>query len=599
MLELAPCAKAQVKVGDDLSMNLNGRIAAGYTADYGNTISSDHGLTLGGDGDLSGSYYNPNFLSFHILPYYNQSRANSTFQSISDTSGVTATAAIFSGSHFPGSVSYSKSYNGESNYAVPGLSNFTSHGNSGVFSLGWGVNIPDRPTLSFNFQRGSNDYSIYGANGESNSHFDSLSLLSTYRFAGFDFGGNYHHTVTDELIPEFTANEPALKSNASSDSFGFNAGHRLPFNGAFSSGVSRAYSNSEFTGGNYDATIDTLSAGVSFHPIAVLTFGSNAQYNDNLGGILYNSIFSAGGVIPESQFQQASHALDVNNYVNYQLPSLHLTLMGTVDHREQSIFGSTLTDNAYTGTVSYANMLLGGFLSAVVGVTENMLDVRDQRMLGLLSNVNYSRRFRGWTLSGGFNYGQNQQTLLITYTTSSYGYSGSVGRRLGRTSHWGASATGTKSVLNSQAGSGTFSQSYSTALSLKWLGVSGAYAKSSGNAILTGGGLAPTPIPLPVVTPTSIVLYGGRSYSFGVGASPFHRLTISTSYARVFNDTMSNALTSSNRSEMLTARVQYEFRQMSFQAGYTKLLQGFNLASAPPSMVGSYYVGVYRWFNFF
>ena len=66
-------------------------------------IPSDHSLSLGGTGTLSGFYYNPNFLSFTVSPYLNQARDNSAFQSISDASGVNFSSSIFGGSHFPGS----------------------------------------------------------------------------------------------------------------------------------------------------------------------------------------------------------------------------------------------------------------------------------------------------------------------------------------------------------------------------------------------------------------------------------------------------------------------------------------------------------------
>jgi len=49
--------------------------------------SSDHTWSLGGTANLSGSFHSPNFLSFNVGVYLNQSRANSNFQSISDASG--------------------------------------------------------------------------------------------------------------------------------------------------------------------------------------------------------------------------------------------------------------------------------------------------------------------------------------------------------------------------------------------------------------------------------------------------------------------------------------------------------------------------------
>ena len=141
LLLLASPVSSQVKIGE-LSTNLNGTLATGYAANYGNFASSNHSWTAGGAATFSGSFYNPNFLSFNVGLYLNQSRANSNFQSISDASGIDVTSTIFGGSHFPGSVSYSKAYNSEGNYAVPGLSNYVTHGNSDNFS----VNLERKPS---------------------------------------------------------------------------------------------------------------------------------------------------------------------------------------------------------------------------------------------------------------------------------------------------------------------------------------------------------------------------------------------------------------------------------------------------------------------
>ena len=43
----------------------------------------------------------------------------------------------------------------------------------------------------------------------------------------------------------------------------------------------------------------------------------------------------------------------------------------------------------------------------------------------------------------------------------------------------------------------------------------------------------------------------------------------------------------------------YNFRKLNFITGYSRLVQGFSVSGAPPAMVGSFFVGVSRWFNFF
>ena len=63
LLLIAKATLAQVQVGDDVTMRMNGNITAGYAGDYGNLIPSDHGLNFGADAQLSGDYYNPNFMN--------------------------------------------------------------------------------------------------------------------------------------------------------------------------------------------------------------------------------------------------------------------------------------------------------------------------------------------------------------------------------------------------------------------------------------------------------------------------------------------------------------------------------------------------------
>ena len=120
ILALAPRALAQVAVGE-ANLNLSATAAVGYSDDFSNNAGSDHSIAGGGTADLNGFYYNPNFLSFDIQPFYNQSRLNSTFQSMTASSGVNASAKIFGGSAFPGSVSYSTSFNGSGNLWHSGL----------------------------------------------------------------------------------------------------------------------------------------------------------------------------------------------------------------------------------------------------------------------------------------------------------------------------------------------------------------------------------------------------------------------------------------------------------------------------------------------
>jgi hypothetical protein len=96
-----------------------------------------------------------------------------------------------------------------------------------------------------------------------------------------------------------------------------------------------------------------------------------------------------------------------------------------------------------------------------------------------------------------------------------------------------------------------------------------------------------------------LILYGGHSYSFGLGSSPIRKLTIGASYSRATSNTTNAGIGSWNANKQLNTYFQYQFRKMYLNGGYASLSQGFSASSKPPAAVSSYFVGVSRWFNFF
>jgi hypothetical protein len=602
ILALAPHASAQVKSGE-ASMNLNANVSVGYGDDYSNVAGSDHSIAGAGAADLSGFYYNPNFLSFDVQPFYNQSRLNSTFQSMTAASGVSASARFFSGSAFPGSISYSDNYNSSGNLSIPGLPNFTTHGNSDSLAINWGVHLHDLPSLHFSFSNSDSDYSVYGADTQGRVHSDTFSVTSAYRIAGFSLNGGYQYTANQALTPEFLAGEPSQQTNSGSNSFFFGVGHNLPWNGSISASATRYDISTDLgdttSSDKYDTTIDTLNGGLTFGPLPHLTVGGNTYYTDNLEGTLFNELLTAGVIVPQNEAAQSSHSLSLTGYANYDMPAQHLHFNTFAERQQQTFLVTSFADDSYNGTAFYSNGLLGGAFNGVLGLTWTSVDTTHQSLLGVNSSINYTHPIQRWNVAGSVGYSQDTQTVLIAYTTSGYNYNGSVGRRIGRRSYWGAYASGSRSLLTGQPGSANTSQNYSTTLSLPRFSINGSYSVSSGNALLTPTGLVPTPVPLPVINPAGVVLYNGSAYSFGLGSNPVHGLELTATYAKALSGTNSNSTLSNNNNENMYFLLMYHLRKLNFQAGYSRLVQGFSIAGAPPTMVGSFYVGVSRWFNFF
>src|SRR5271157_3113952 len=558
LLVLVSRATAQVQVGDNLSMDMNGQLSVGYTDDYGNQITSDHGITFGGNVNLSGSYYDPNFLSFNINPFYNQSRLNSTYQSNTNATGVNFAANIFGGSNFPGSVSYSKIYNSDGTFGVPGTLNYTTHGNSDALAVSWGVYVPSYPTLLVGYQQGGNNSSIYGQSGSDTSNFHAFNIRSMYKIAGFQLNSGYEHSATHTEIPEFLVDEQPQTSESNGNTFTFGAAHQLPLHG----NLAVAYNRSEFSstygvilnnaGTFYSGTVNSINANVYLNPVERLSVGVNTNYTDNLLGSLYQPIITSGVVVQQNIPQQSAHSLDVSVYSNYVL-SKHWNLLGSAEYRDQSnlegivpvgglvspTYGGSISSEVFTGTATYVNEVKGGVLTALIGLQQNTINTYSSgSTVGAIGYVNYSHEFGSWAFAGGLNYSQNTQTAVVGYTTSNLGYSGNMLHKMGRW-RWSATAGGSKSLLN-HTGYSTFNQNYSTSLSGRWIGVNANYNQSSGNALVAGSGLVPTPLP-PIVLPSQLVFYGGHGWGVGLGSNPLRGLSISATYSQSNSNTGSTS----------------------------------------------------------
>ena len=608
MLALPSRGSAQVQSGD-LSMNLSGVVSAGYTGEYGNFVQSSHGLNLGGSGTLTGSYYDPNFLNFNFSPYYNQSRANSSFQSIFETSGFNLTSGIFSGSHFPGSVNYARAYSSQGSFGIPGVANFTTYGNSDTFGINWSELLPDRPTLSFGYQRGSNNYSLFGTDQNGDTHFQGFNVRSGYRWEGFNLGAYFSKSLSDSTLPElFGTTLEQTKSNSDTDSFGFSAGHSLPLHGSFSTSFNRSEINSDYLGFKFNGSIDTVNFTAGIQPTNKLHLQTSTSYTDNLSGTLYQAIIPTGvstasatvAALPgtPATTSQSSHAWDTIGSASYSfMPNLQAQVYG--ERRQQNYLGQSYGAESVGGGMTYGRVLLGGGFNSSVFVTDNRTDSSKANSLGLITSAGYNHAIGRWNASGNFAYAQNMQTLLVMYTTSNYSYSGSLRRSFGANLSWSGTAGGSRTGLTIQPGTSSASQSYSTGLSYShWIGTSASYAKSNGHGLLNGVGILPTPIP-PVIPGSLLILYGGQSYSFSVSSTPVRRFTVAGAFSHASLNTNTGGNASWNKTEQFNAQFQYQFRKMYFTGGYTRLLQGFSATSTPPDVVSSFFVGVTRWFNFF
>jgi len=587
---------AQVQFGET-STTGSGTVSTGYNATYGNMTPSTHGWQVGGAATFSGSFHSPNFLSYTIAPYLNQSRANSDYQSISNASGVNLSANIFGGSHFPGSINYAKAWNSEGNYAVPGLANYVTHGNSDTFGANWSENLPSKPSFTAGYQMGSSQYSVYGSNDNGSNKFNSVNLHSGYLWEGFNMGAFYTYGNSRSQVPEVVAGE-FQNTSANTNLVGANVSHALPLNGNAGASFTRSDWNTEFLGYSSTGTINTVNASAAVHPLNRLSASVTMNYSDNLAGQLFEAILGAGGVIPGLNTSQSSDSFDLTSVVTYTAMA-NLQTSAFVEQRSQTFLGESYGLTSYGGDAVYTHRLLNGTINGSGSIQANHGDQNGQDTIGFSATESYSNILDGWHLNESFSYAQNMQTLLVTYTNSFYNYSANVRRNWGKF-NFSAGAGGGRTALTQQSGTESSSETYNGSIGYgAILTATGAYSRANGQALATGAGLIGVPVPTPVVPSNLLYLFGGESYSASLSSSPLKHLIVSANYANSSYNTVSNLVTSANRNNQFNTLLQYQVRKLTFVSGFARLEQGFSTSGTKPEIISSYYAGLSRWFNIF
>lgn len=597
VLVVAQASWAQLTIGDNTKMNVGGLFTFGYSGAYGDAIPSNHGLDFGFDGKISGSYYNPNFLSFDATPYYNQSRADSNYQSLTGAKGINASANLFTGSHFPGTVTYHYDANSTGTLGLTGQPNFTTYGKGQGFGINWSELLPGLPTLNLGYSQGGGHSTIYGTDQQANSNTRLFNLHSNYDLAGFRLNGYFDRNSLNSTFPSFLAGQSESVQDSSGKDFGFGAQHNLPVHGMIAVNYNRASADSNYLSANGNQTStssytdNTETATASFHPTEKLTLGAMQNYTDNLTGYLTQSLVGTGTAVPGLNLGSGSHSSTVGGGASYQVTRF-LSVQSQATYYDQYYFGKSFTGTYVSGTVNYGKRLFDMF--TFTGSVVDSDNGQGTNAVGFVGTVNYFHRVMGWQTAGSFSYAQNVQTILVTYMSSYYRYNANLHRRLPGGFTWTAAFNGAHSGLTNYSGTSSSSNGYSTALSMRKFSLNGQYVKSDGVSLLGAGGLVGPP-PTPGLN--NFILFGGTSYGGGLSLTPIRRLVVAGSFSRALSNTISTT-TSRNNTEIINAQLQYHLRKIGVQAGYTNFTQGISAIGAPVGTT-SFFVGVTRWFDFF
>jgi len=593
---LTESLSAQLNVGE-MSLSATGNIQPGYTANFGNTIASTHNWELSGTGTVNGSYHNPGFLSFTVAPYLNESRDNSDYRSVSNSSGIAADVNIFNGSHYPGTFSFSKSWDAEGTYNLPGVANYVTHGNGTGIGVGWGVAIPDMPSLSARYQRGTSDYSLYGSNSAGSSDYNNFNLNSSYQIAHFGLGAFYTLGDNHSDIPEIVSGQPSSTIDSHNQTYGFTLYHPLPLRGTASASATESIFDATYLGFKTNQHVGLVNATATLLPSKSVAVSSSLNYSDNLQGQVLSQVLNTSAVA-DGTTNNTSSSVDLMNEVSFHADG---TMQATLSYerRSQSYLGTNYGENTFGGGATYSHKIFKGNFNLTAFATGSVQDAGGSSSLGLNVNQNYTGTYHGWDFSEAFTYAQNNQTLLVAYTTSYFNFNGNAHRRVGKLLMSLGAASGHTGFSNEKGYTSSNQNYYGSVTYRNFLTGSGSYSKGTGQALLSGSGYQPGPLPYGLYS-----LYGGDSYSFSASSTPRKGLVLAASYAKAdvnssSADPSGTPTQSSNSNTVLSSQVEYHVRKLNFVSGFTRLDQGFSSSGDKTESLSSFYIGVSRWFKFF
>jgi hypothetical protein len=591
VLACVASAKGQVTVGDNLKLLMNGNLGTVYAGNFGDYVGSSHSLGFAINGTLEGYYYHPQFLYFQVRPYFDRAQFNSESQTVTRGTGVESSVNVFGGSHFPGSITYGRNFNSNSEFGIAGVPSILGNTSGSNFGVAWSALFNGFPSLSASYSIADSTSTLLGTTNQGKSSSKSFNLNSNYSLGGFNLQGRLSHYNTSLLSPSFLTAE-TIRNNSSNTNYGIVAMRRLPLSGSLGLGYSRTTSES----GNEGLTSSSYTASSGFSPWRRLSLSGLFNYTTNAVVALAQSLEETP-ILPLVNLDSDSDAIYMNSTGNFTI-GRGFAVTGYVNHRIWHFQGHDSAHTQYGGTVNFQKVNdLFGFLRFSIGIV-NTATQRGNNALGLVTNLSAMRKFGGWETTADFNYSQDTQTLFDIITTSNYSYGGMLRRKINSTTNWSTSFRESRSGLAAQEGNKNISDSFTTNLSWERYSFTGSYSRSNGEALLLANGTL-TANPLGSVISDYFLTFNARSYAFTANTQLFRILTVSGGYTNVSSRAIRKTLGTFNNGNRFNTRLALRMRRLYIVAGFDRAVQESSIVPGGPRAVNSFYVSLSRWFNVF
>jgi len=596
ILTLAVAASAQVTVGDNIQMGLAGDASVGWTGQYDGQDTSS--LAFGFNGNLTGSYYNPKFLNWRINPYYNQSRFNSNFNSISAAKGLNSTVGLFTGSNTPIEFNFQKAYDAQSQLNFPGTTGtYETRGSSTSFDVNAGIYYEDYPTLNVAFGKSVSSFDVLGSDttGSGDSRFFTTS--SSYTLAGFDLGGRFNLSRIGNTLPSASGFN-GEKVNAYQRGFTLSGNRKLLDWMRWGTSYSRNHVDTDYVLNPTDSNFSVVNSDLTMTPTSKLSVNVFTNYSSNVNAQIISGIVSgtSTGGAPTLQTRDVlSNYLDYGANAGYSFTH-RLTATARIDRRQQdySQSNATITSDVFSSGLSYSKGFLGGNIGAHYGFSWFDTNAGNAGATGHSASLSYTRDILGFNAGVGGQYSHNVATALVGYSQDGYSGNVSLAHPLWRGWNVGLGGTYGKNRINGLNEGKSSVQSFNATLSAPRFSVSGSYTKNYGDSLPFGTGSGSVPPIIP-----GLIFYQGDSWGIAGGLNPTRRLHITATYSHTQYHTDNLAAITNSLSNQFQTRAEYRWRQMTFNGGYARISQGIGATFNNPDTLKVIYFGVSRHFDVF
>jgi hypothetical protein len=618
-------AAGQLEPVAGMPMTLDGQVSAGYAGGSATGSGYNNGVFVGSTASLDGYYHDPRFLKFSLNPSYlwNSNSSGVEAGTHDNNEGLFSRVDFLSGSSMPLSFQYSVQ---RTNFSTLSSGDtpitLESTGVTQNYGVSWLVHKRQYPTFGISYSWGSSsaDYTGVSGAGSTSTHSD-VNLTSTYTLLGFNLGGTYSYSKSQEQMPDLLNLGLPTQGTTDISTENFTVQRRLPLTTQMNAQYSHTDDNYNLFGSPESLGFDIATATLVSTPLKRLTLNGSASYNSNTSAQLISQLISSstpgagtsgstGTTTAGQTLLSTGHTLGFTEGGAYDA-GRGFYLIGSASQQTSEITGTeNLITDQYSAGVSYNRRLRGGYLGlgylpgyeifrvdtpAGIGTTATSLTSR-----GMTQSVTatYSRRISRWQGQGNFSYSDSSVNETATIPVLSRSFTGSVRANTRLWHQWDFTVNAAASDATVPGTDGSRNELVGVQISNRTWSFNAQEQLNSGYSVLSAAGIINVSLPVAA----SGLLNTTQTDSSGLAISVGYRrraLSLTSTFTDANSTLHETTGPDKTGTKNFDTRVTYRFRKVDVLGGYRWYSQMATSNGLLNQNFQTYWISVVRRFHLF